>query len=122
MVGHLLPTGPEESGAELRREPLDNVFRTYARVVLDLLAATEPGDGDGGVAALADGGEEALFADRAGHVIVLHFVAERTGQGTRDRVRDTCGGASVRPEGAPDCSHGWSPAQPDGTRGVWRQE
>jgi len=33
-------------------------------------------------------------------------------------VRDTLGGASVRPNRAKDCSHGWSPAQPDGTRGV----
>jgi len=34
------------------------------------------------------------------------------------RVRDTLEGPFVRPEGAPDSSHGWSPAHPDGTRGV----
>ena len=40
----------------------------------------------------------------------------------RPGVRDTFGRESVRPEGAPDCSHGWSPAQPDGTRGVRGQK
>jgi len=34
------------------------------------------------------------------------------------QVRDTSGGASVRPGGAPECSHGWSSPKANGTRGV----
>jgi len=37
-------------------------------------------------------------------------------------VRVSSGVDWFRPEGALDCSHGWSPAQPDGTRGVQGKE
>ncbi len=43
-------------------------------------------------------------------------------KGLRGWVHGSFGEASFRPGGAPDCSHGWSPAQPDATRGFQREE
>jgi len=48
-----------------------------AGVVLDVVAATETGDGDPGVAALADGGKEPLLTDGLGYLVVLHLVPEQ---------------------------------------------
>ena len=58
---------------------LENVSRAGVGVMRDLFAAGESADGDGRVAAIAHGGEEALLADRPGDIMVGGLVPERTG-------------------------------------------
>ena len=51
----------------------------HARVVCDLLAATESGHGDVSLASLSNGWKQTLFADGLSDVVMFDFVSERTG-------------------------------------------
>lgn len=55
----------------------DHVARVRPSVVLDVVATTEAGDGNPGVAARTDGGEQSLFADGLGDLVLFDLVPER---------------------------------------------
>lgn len=80
--------------------------RPYVAVVLQLFAAGEAADDDVGGGVFADGGEEALFADGAGDVVVGFFVAEGAGHAAAagvefargavgDQIQQCVGGAGA---------------------------
>ena len=60
-------------------EVLDDVTGIYAGVVFALDPAAEPADRDLGIASASNRGEETLFADGAGDVVVFRLVPEAAG-------------------------------------------
>lgn len=91
------------SRLDLLGQDFGDVDSFAAGEVFDLLAAGDACDGDDGVVGGgADAGEEAFFADLAGDVVVLTFVAEGSCHAAAARAGFFC----VEP-GVLEHAHGW---------------